>query len=191
MIKNLIPALCLILIAAFCSCKHRQSQQPGISAHGTGKMNFALLRYDSAELEYRLDSIHNRGLVLQFCLSNAGNNNSNFQLISYAYDTLSDFNNSWIPDTLRVVSDSLPRNFEGKLILGNNEVTREQLYDVLNKPDGKRVSYDYMLFTPVVEGVFHHVVYMIRPIKNGKPAEGTNGRMQMTSPRPPTRIWND
>ena len=64
-----------------------------------------------------------------------------------------------------------------------------QLYDVLNKPDGKRVSYDYMLFTPVIEGVFNHLVYRIRPIKNGKPAEGNDGKMQITTPMPPSRLW--
>jgi hypothetical protein len=184
MIRNFL--LLAAIVTSFYSCKVKTAFP---IVQSTGKMNFAPLRYDSAALEYRLDSIHNRGLILQFCVTNAADNNTDFQLISYAFDTLGDHNNSWMPDTLRVVADSIPKNFQGSISLGNTEVTREQLYDVLNKPDGSRVSYDYMLFTPTVEGVFNHVVYKIRPIKNGKPAAGNNGKMQMTTPMPPSRVW--
>jgi hypothetical protein len=188
MIRNLLLAVAaFICFAGLFSCKHKTPLPAPENI--SGKMNFALLRYDSTELEYRLDSIHNRGLALQLCLVDAGNNNTDFQLISYAFDTLGDHNNSWMPDTLRAISDSVRRNFDGPVVVGNTEVTREQLYDVLNKPDGKRVSYDYMLFTPVLEGVFHHIVYRIQPIKNGKPAEGNSGKMQMTTPMPPSRVW--
>ena len=187
MIKNfLLFAAAIVFLSSFFSC--RDKSVPA-GRNNAGKMNFASLRYDSAELEYRLDSIHNRGLVLQFCMTDAGNNNTDFHLISYAFDTLGDHNNSWMPDTLRAITDSVPKTFAGTVVLGNTEVTREQLYDVLNKADGTRVSYDYMLFTPVLEGVFHHVVYRMRPIKNGKPAEGNNEKMQMTTPMPPSRVW--
>lgn len=187
MIRDFRPiAVSFILFAGLYSCKHKPVSPP-IAV--TGRMNFPSLRYDSAQLDYRLDSIQNRGLILQFYLADVGNNNSNFQLISYAFDTLGDHNNSWMPDTLRVITDSVPQVFDGKVIVGNTEVTREQLLDVLNKPDGKRVSYDYMLFTPVLEGVFHHMVYRIRPIKNGKPALGNEEKMQITTPMPPSRVW--
>lgn len=184
-----LPATLTICIIGLFSCRYHTL--PPALPQATGKLNFAVLRYDSLALEYRLDSIHNRGLVLQLFVENAANNNSEFQLISYAFDTLGDHNNSWMPDTLRVVKDSLPKAFDGNIAIGNTEVTREQLYDVLNKPDGKRVSYDYMLFTPVLEGVFRHVVYRIMPVKNGRPAEGNSGKMQMTTPMPPSRVWTN
>ena len=190
MIKHfLLPALMITSLTRLLSCSDHPVT-PG-QAGTDRKMSFPQLRYDSAALEYRLDSIHNRGLILQFTLGNTGSNNSAFQLISYAFDTLGDHNNSWMPDTLRIVQDSLPQVFSGTFVLGNTEITREQLYDVLNKPDGTRVSYDYLLLTPVVEGVFRHVVYRIWPVKNGRHAQGNNGKMQMTTPMPPSRVWND
>lgn len=139
-------------------------------------------------LEYRLDSIHNRGLVLQFCTKEAGDNNTAFQLISYAYDTLNDHNNSWMPDTLAIISDSIPKNFNSKATIGNNEATREILLNTVRDEKGNRFSYDYVEFTPVLEGVFNHVVYMLKAVKNGKETE--KGLRQMTSPMPPTRNWN-
>lgn len=186
MIKK-FPAGILILISAvfFFACRMPDTAPPAISA--TGKFNFGFLRYDSVALEYRLDSIHNRGLVMQFCLLKAEDNNTAFQLISYAYDTLNDHNNSWMPDTLKNVTDSVPRGFSGKITIGNNEVTREQLYNVVRDEKGNRFSYDYVLFIPVLEGVFNHVVYLMKPIKGDQQVPGT--KMQMTSPMPPARVW--
>jgi hypothetical protein len=152
-----------------------------------GKLNFGVLRYDSAALEYRLDSIHNRGLVIQFVASDAANSTSPWKLIAYAYDTLNDHNNSWMPDTLQVIADSIPKTFSGKITVGNNEVTREQLMNVVRDEKGLRISYDYVVFTPVVEGVFNHLVYMMRAMKGNTPAPG--GQTQMTSPMPPSRNW--
>jgi hypothetical protein len=183
MLRILPAALILVLIIS--SCGSDRTVQPAKTV--SGKFNFGVLRYDSAALEYRLDSIHNRGLVIQFVLTEVENNQSPFRLIAYAYDTLNDHNNSWMPDTIQVIRDSMPRSFSGKAAIGNNEVTREQLYNVVRDAEGKRVSYDYVLFTPVVEGVFNHVVYMMTAMKNNKPAIG--GKMQMTSPMPPTRNW--
>lgn len=186
MIKKFVPTLFLLTsIIYFTACNNNRGSK--LPPQVSGKFNFGVLRYDSVALEYRLDSIHNRGLVMQFCLTNAGNNNTAFQLISYAYDTLNDHNNSWMPDTLRFVSDSVPHTFNGKITIGNNEVTREQLYDVLRDENGNRFSYDYLMFIPVVEGVFNHVVYQMRPVKDNKPVAGA--RIQMTSPMPPTRNW--
>jgi hypothetical protein len=154
----------------------------------SAKFNFAYLRYDSTALEYRLDSIHNRGLEFQFLILDAGTNNSAFQLISYAFDTLRDYNNSWIPDTLSIVADSTPVTFSERIAIGNNEITREQLLNVVRDNNGNRFAYDYLLFIPIVEGVFHHVVYRVRPVKNNQSVPGS--RTQMTSPMPPTRVWD-
>lgn len=170
-------------ILVFSCDNHSPSVVP---VQNSGKMNFACLYYDSTALEYRLDSIHNRGLVLQFCLEEAGNNNTTFQLISYAFDTLSDYNNSWMPDTLGIVQDSISKTFDGPLTIGNNIITREQLYNVVRDANGNRFSYDYVLFTPVVEGVFNHLVYIMVPVKND---QRVPDRMQMTSPMPPSRVW--
>lgn len=187
MIKQLLLASGLILFSiVFFSCSDSRSTQPPPDV--TGKFNFGVLRYDSADLEYRLDSIHNRGLALQFCLKETSDNNTAFQLISYAYDTLNDFNNSWVPDTLAIISDSVPKNFTGKVAIGNTEVTREILLNTVRDENGKRFAYDYVQFTPVVEGVFRHVVYMMKTVKNGKETE--LGLRQMSSPAPPTRNWN-
>ena len=186
MIKKFLPILVIIVSALIlASCRGQDEIKP--SNNISGKFNFAFLRYDSVALEYRLDSIHNRGLVMQLLLMEAGNNNTAFQLISYAYDTLNDFNNSWMPDTLQIVSDSIPVTFTGKITIGNNEITREQLYNVVRDENGKRFSYDYVLFIPVVEQVFNHVVYMLKPMKDNRPVPG--GKMQMTSPMPPARVW--
>jgi len=178
--------LLLVLVCVILSCNSNgdNSSLPQTTA---GKYNFGVLRYDSVALEYRLDSIHNRGLVLQF-VTEAGNSADPFQVIAYAYDTMGDHNNSWMPDTLRVIRDSAAKTFNGKITIGNNEVTREQLLDVVRNPQGQRFAYDYVIFTPTVEGVFNHVVYMLRPYKSGKPVDGS--RMQMTSPMPPTRVWD-
>jgi hypothetical protein len=170
----------------FLACGSTERSTP--VENNSGKLNFAYLRYDSAALEYRLDSVHNRGLELQFILRNAENNNSAFQLISYAFDTLRDYNNSWMPDTLHIITDSVPLNFSGRITLGNNEVTREQLLNVVRNDKGERFSYDYVMFVPVVEKVFNHVVYMLKPVKNEKQVPGS--KMQMTSPMPPTRVWD-
>jgi hypothetical protein len=187
MLKGHCSSLIIVflLLATFIACKNTQKTVP--ADHNTGKLNFGVLRYDSAALEYRLDSIHNRGLVLQFVQKEAGNNNTAFQLISYAFDTLNDHNNSWMPDTLAIITDSLPKNFSGKITIGNNEITREQLLHVVRDEQGQRFSYDYVLFTPVVEGVFHHVVYLMRAIKEN--GEATKGKTQMSSPAPPARNW--
>lgn len=171
----------------FLACGSADSQ-PKPQAAATNKFNFAYLRYDSAALEYRLDSIHNRGLELQLILRDADNNNTSFQLISYAFDTLRDYNNSWMPDTLHIIADSVPINFTGKISIGNNEVTREQLLNVVRDDEGKRFAYDYLMFVPVVEEVFNHVVYRLRPVKNNKVVPGS--KMQMTSPMPPSRVWD-
>lgn len=184
MIKQFLTGICVVFLFA---CNDSASSIPP-PATETGKLNFGVLRYDSTALEYRLDSIHNRGLILQLISREAGNNNTAFQLISYAYDTLNDYNNSWMPDTLAIINDSLPKNFEGKAGVGNNEVTREELLNVVRDKDGKRFSYDYVQFTPVKEGVFHHVVYMLKAFKDGKPTN--EGLQQMTSPMPPVRNWN-
>ena len=186
MIKKILLLTGIVVAAIFSqSCRH---QQPAPQPPATGKLNFGVLRYDSAALEYRLDSVHNRGLVLQFCVKQAGDNNTAFQLISYAYDTLNDHNNSWMPDTLAIITDSLPRNFEGRATIGNNEITREQLLQTVRNEKGERFSYDYVEFVPLVEGVFHHVVYRIRTVKNGQHTKA--GLPQMTSPMPPARNWN-
>jgi hypothetical protein len=186
MIKQLLYALGLILITAtFFSCNDRPATQPPPVA--TGKFNFGVLRYDSAALEYRLDSIHNRGLILQFVLRESGDNNTAFQLISYAFDTLNDYNNSWIPDTLGIIQDSVPKTFTGKISVGNNEITREILLNAVRDTNGNRFPYDYVQFTPVVEGVFMHVVYMMKTVKNGKETE--LGLRQMSTPMPPARNW--
>jgi hypothetical protein len=184
MIKQLLSGICVILLF---SCNDSVSTAP-IRETASGKFNFGILKYDSTALEYRLDSIHNRGLVLQFCLKEAGNNNTAFQLISYAFDTLNDYNNSWIPDTLAIVTDSVPKTFTGRISVGNNEVTREQLLNTVRDQNGKRFSYDYVVFTPVVEGVFYHVVYTMKAFKDNKPTR--QGAKQMTSPMPPMRNWN-
>ena len=186
MIKYLLfGTICFLFIV---SCENKTPNQLPVTTQSNGKLNFGVLRYDSAYLEYRLDSIHNRGLVLQLCTKQAGDNNTAFQLISYAYDTLNDFNNSWMPDTLAIISDSIPRNFDGNITIGNNEATREVLLNTVRDEKGNRFSYDYVEFTPVVEGVFKHVVYMLKTVKNGRHTE--KGLQQMTSPAPPTRNWN-
>jgi hypothetical protein len=187
MIKN-FPAVTLILISAilFFCCRTPTTTPPASS--DSGKFNFGFLRYDSVALEYRLDSIHNRGLVMQFCVTEADDNNTAFQLISYAYDTLRDHNNSWMPDTLHIIRDSAARSFSGKITIGNNEVTREQLFNVVRDEKGNRFSYDYVLFIPVLEGVFNHVVYLMKPIKGNQQVPGS--KMQMTSPMPPSRVWD-
>jgi hypothetical protein len=182
--KLLLFLACITLFLF--SCRTHETKQAPVS--NTGKFNFAYLRYDSTALEYRLDSVHNRGLELQFVLLDAGNNNTAFQLISYAFDTLRDYNNSWIPDTLRVIADSTPVNFSERITLGNNEVTREQLLNVVRNEKGERFAYDYVMFVPVVERVFNHVVYMLKPVKNNVQVPGS--KMQMTSPMPPTRVWD-
>ena len=184
--KHFSLPLSLITILFFMSCNQHES--PKTIVPDTGKFNFAYLRYDSAALEYRLDSIHNRGLELQLILRDADNNNTAFQLISYAFDTLRDYNNSWMPDTLSILQDSVPVNFTGKIAIGNNEVTREQLLNVVRDENGKRFSYDYVMFVPVVERVFNHVVYMLKPMK--KNVQVPKSKMQMTSPMPPTRVWD-
>lgn len=184
--KHLILPLSLIIFLFFVSC--RQHEKTNTTPSASGKFNFAYLRYDSTALEYRLDSIHNRGLELQFILRDAGNNNTAFQLISYAFDTLRDYNNSWIPDTLSIVQDSMPVNLSDRISLGNNELTREQLLNVVRDKDGNRFAYDYVMFIPVVERVFNHVVYMLKPMKNNAQVPGS--KMQMTSPMPPTRVWD-
>lgn len=176
-------AACMVIAAAAC----RDAPVPSPAPDITGKMNFGYLRYDSAALEYRLDSIHNRGLVFQFCLKEVGNNNNTFQLISYAFDTLNDYNNSWMPDTLMIIADSVPKNFEGPVALGNHIADREQLYNVVRDERGERFSYDYVLFTPVVEGVLRHLVYHMVPVKNGQRVPGS--KMQITTAMPPTRVW--
>jgi len=182
------PLLTIIIISlAFISCGASDKNAYPV-ATTSGKLNFAYLRYDSAALEYRLDSIHNRGLEFQFLVRDAGNNNTAFQLISYAFDTLRDYNNSWVPDTLGIVADSTPVTFSERIILGNNEITREQLLNVVRDDNGNRFAYDYLLFIPVAERVFNHVVYRVRPVKNKQPVQGS--RMQMTSPMPPTRVWD-
>lgn len=181
----------LIIIAPvvfFLSCGGRTEKQTPVAVAETGKLNFAYLRYDSAALEYRLDSVHNRGLEFQFMLRDAGNNNTAFQLISYAFDTLRDYNNSWMPDTLHIIADSVPVNLSGRITMGNNEVTREQLLNVVRDDNGKRFAYDYLMFVPVVEKVFNHVVYMLKPVKDNKIVPGS--KMQMSSPMPPTRVWD-
>lgn len=179
-----LAALILVAITVIVACNSKTTKEARVD----GKMNFGMLRYDSAALEYRLDSIHNRGLVIQFVHPDAADVTGPFMLIAYAYDTLNDHNNSWMPDTLRVIRDSLPRTFSGRVTIGNNEVTREQLLNVVRDKNGNRISYDYVLFTPVVEGVFNHVVYLMRAIKANQAAPG--GQQQMTSPMPPSRNWN-
>lgn len=175
---------CLIVTAFAC----RNAPAPvSLPDHATGKINFGFLRYDSAALEYRLDSIHNRGLVFQFCLKEVADNNNTFQLISYAFDTLNDYNNSWMPDTLAIIADSIPKNFSGPVAMGNHVANREQLYNVVRDGQGERFSYDYVLFTPVVEGVLRHLVYHMVPIKNGQRVPGS--KMQITTAMPPTRVW--
>lgn len=181
----LFAPLAILAVLFLHSCKDKPAS-PSSDRSVDGRLNFGVLRYDSSALEYRLDSIHNRGLVFQFLQRQPENNNSAFQLIAYAYDTLNDFNNSWMPDTLAVIGDSLPRTFSGKITVGNSEITREQLLNVVRDEQGKRFAYDYVLFTPVEEKVFGHVVYMLTPIKNG---QRTGKFLQMTSPMPPTRVW--
>lgn len=185
--KSLRTLTVIISVIFLLSCG-RTEKPAAAPVVQTNKFNFAYLRYDSSALEYRLDSIHNRGLELQLMLPEAGNNNTAFQLISYAFDTLRDYNNSWMPDTLAVIADSVPVNFAGKITIGNNEVTREQLLNVVRDSDGKRFSYDYLMFVPVVERVFNHVVYVLKPVKNNQVVPGS--KMQMTSPMPPTRVWD-
>ncbi len=184
MIK-LLTATAVVSLCLLVACQTNKNTVPENNVDD--KFNFGVLRYDSAALEYRLDSIHNRGLVIQFVVPEASDNESSIMLIAYAYDTLNDHNNSWMPDTVRVIRDSIPRTFQGRITIGNNEVTREQLLNVVRDAEGKRFSYDYVLFTPVVEGVFNHVVYMMRAMKNNQPAAA--GQMQMTSPMPPSRNW--
>ncbi len=185
MIKSISSAIGLFFIIFFCSCGGQSKTPPPNVA--SGKFNFGVLRYDSAALEYRLDSIHNRGLILQFCLKEIGDNNTTFQLISYAYDTLNDFNNSWMPDTLAIIYDSVPKTFQSIAAIGNIEVTREVLLNAVRDENGKRFSYDYVEFTPVVEGVFLHVVYHLKAMKNGRSTE--KGLKQMTTSVPPSRNW--
>ena len=184
--KHLLLPACIVSILLIISCSSHEVPKTVVS--NTGKFNFAYLRYDSAALEYRLDSIHNRGLELQMILRDAGNNNTAFELISYAFDTLRDYNNSWMPDTLSILKDSLPVNFTERISLGNNEITREQLLNVVRDADGNRFSYDYVMFVPVVERVFNHVVYLLKPVKNKVQVPGS--KTQMTSPMPPTRVWD-
>lgn len=180
----LLLSLAWLMVVAACRNTPAPVSPP---IHTTGKMNFGHLRYDSAALEYRLDSIHNRGLVFQFCLKEAGDNNNTFQLISYAFDTLNDYNNSWMPDTLLIIADSVPKTFSGSVAMGNHVANREQLYNVVRDDQGERFSYDYVLFTPVVEGVLRHLVYTMVPVKNGQRVPGS--RMQITTAMPPTRVW--
>jgi hypothetical protein len=187
LVNRLAILITTLLILSLAACS--DNPQPAIINSDTNNVAFACVKYDSAALEYRLDSIQTRGFTMQFYLPEAANSKSAYQLISYAFDTLGDYPNSWIPDTLRVVTDSLPKSFSGRVILGNNEVTREQLYDVLNDEHGKRISYDYIVFTPTIDGNFNHLVYRIRAVKGNITAPGANGKTQISSPLPPARVW--
>ena len=93
-----------------------------------------------------------------------------------------------MPDTLHIINDSTPINVTDRITLGNNEVTREQLLNVVRNEKGERFAYDYVMFIPVVERVFNHVVYMLKPVKNNVQVPGS--KTQMTSPMPPTRVWD-
>ncbi|HRE52636.1 MAG TPA: hypothetical protein PK339_14535 [Flavitalea sp.] len=174
--------LCLV---AACGSAPEQPRQPDPNT----AIPFACLRYDSAQVEYRLDSLQNRGFILQTYLPDAADRSRPYELIAYVLDTLDDYPNSWIPDTLRIVSDSLPKYFSGRVIVGNNEIRREQIEDIINDRHGNRISYDYLLFTPTVEGNFNHLVYWIKPIKGNAIAAGNEGKIQISSPQPPTHTW--
>ena len=185
---NRLAVFTIILFTlAIGACNDKR--QPAAKTSDSNNVQFACVKYDSAALEYRLDTLQTKRFTMQFYLPEAGNIKSAYQLISYAFDTLGDYRNSWIPDTLRIVNDSLPKSFSERVILGNNEVTREQIYDILNDEQGKRISYDYIVFTPTVEGNFNHLVYRIRAVKGNTTAPGANGKTQISSPLPPARVW--
>jgi hypothetical protein len=187
--KKISYFICIIIFFATGSCNgdNRNNKKNNNDQNATGILKFAYLRYDSAAIGKRLDSLQVKNFIMQFYLPETGNNRNVFQTVVFVQDSIGDYPNSWTPDTLEIVNDYNPISFSGKMFVGNNEISREQFDNILTDITGKKFSFDYILFKPVLEGVFYHVVYQLQLVKNNTILSGSNYKIQMSTPTPPER----
>jgi hypothetical protein len=185
-------AIATPILTLICSCFvmigcNNKDQGPQAVNESELPIVFPVLRFDSAALHARFDSAQIQGYILQPYLPPMTSDQMQIQLIAYAVDSLGDYQNSWIPDTLRPVTDSAVKLFRQRIALGNSEITKEQLMQVVYDAQGRKLSYDYVVLVPAIEEVFHHLTYRIQAYKGKEKIN--NGRMQMTTPIPPSRRW--
>ncbi|MDQ6903215.1 MAG: hypothetical protein M3139_09410 [Bacteroidota bacterium] len=74
--------------------------------------------------------------------------------------------------------------FDKAAILGNNTVTPVKLLEAIKDSSGNKRKYDYILFTPLIDSVYHHIIYDFHLYLEGKklPSFVINNQ---TNPCPP------
>jgi hypothetical protein len=78
------------------------------------------------------------------------------QLVMYVMDDKGNCLNANNPDLLETKAS---KTFDESGILGNNTLTRDQLKNAVDDTSSHARQYDYILFTPVIDESYHHIVY--------------------------------
>lgn len=156
----------------------------------SGKIKFASLRYDSTVIaNWMAEGKKTKRFFFQFYTPQVEKPKESFQLVSYVLDSAGAYSNGASPDTLAIVTDSIPKIFTDKAVLGNNELSRRKIELLITNPAGTRISFDYLLFVPKLLKSNNHVVYDIKIIKDKKvvPAAmpGVQSGDEETKPSPP------
>lgn len=137
-----------------------------ISSCTKPKVKFAYLKYPKAEVAKWLDK-HTAGFVLQFYSTQGKNAKLPFQAISYPID--SSRNYLMPPDTLGIQKDSAAKWFDGKIIMGNNWISRTDIDNIFypGGPGTPELDFEYILLVPKLDDSnTRHVVYEIRVFKD-------------------------
>ena len=145
-----------VLILGLASCVKKKDKP----------IRFFAVKYEKAEIKKWIDPPGKltAGFIFQFYSTNGEKYDTAFGSIAYPLDS----NRAYLmpPDTLLVDRSRAAITFDGKIILGNNWISRATINTVFIKPDGTERDFDYVLLIPKLDKFnYRHVVYDIKVFK--------------------------
>ncbi|WP_154402314.1 hypothetical protein [Mucilaginibacter endophyticus] len=174
-LKPIAMASAVCLFFAMTSCKQTT--------------RFAQVKYTAAQVNYWLDSSTTDSFIFQFYSPQVDDVKKPYQLVSYILDTAGNYLNPVHPDTLAIAKDTLI-NLTGRVVLGNNYLTKKAIKAVISTDSGKKRDYDYLVFTPKILASNQHLVYAIGLVKNGQLINYADSDTQDidSNPSPPAKM---
>ncbi len=125
----------------FCSC--------------TSKIKIGSVKLPESVVKKWLSDSTASQFVFQYSTSNFKADQP-LQLVMYVIDINGNCLNPKNPDVLETKAG---HEFDEPAILGNNTLTRDEIKNTPIDSSGHAIHYDYILFTPVIDSVYHHIVY--------------------------------
>jgi hypothetical protein len=178
-----IQTLILLLMGSFLMMSISSCTKP--------HAKFACIKYTKADIaKWLAENKHTAGFALQFYSTQGIDVSVPFQAISYPMDSSKAY--LMPPDTLGIQSDSAAKSFDGKIILGNNWLSRKKINNIFypGGPGTPELDFDFILLVPKLDDSnTRHVVYDLKVFKGTKEIpviyQAGSGETKPSPPAPP------